>query len=267
MNILILSNCQGDAVLKYLEQKLPANYRKFHIYKWDGNGITDEILNFLKIIDVLIFTFLSKKFEYYSTDPNTKINIFNYINKDCIKIGFGSIFQTAFWPVIPDFSCKGKDDGHNVIIELKKKYSINEILSKFDDNKINFNLQERFNKCEKHTKNIEEYYIKYPDLNIISVTDFIRKNYKEHKLFITHNHPCSYIIIYIVNKIIEILNNKKNLNISQFDNIFQYPAGLHVVGGNWLDSKYIKKELCINYKIIANEKYYKDFIRTIYNHY
>jgi hypothetical protein len=263
MNICIYSNCQGLGIKFYLEKKLNANYYIIENYIYFNNTKLLPI-DILEKADILIFQFTNASHGICSTDTNSNENIFNYTKKDCIKIGIPSIFQSSFWPVIPGFgSCR---DGHSVIKELKDKYNLHEIYTLYDENKIDFKLKERFINCENHTKEIEEYYIKNTYLKIIPVTNFIRQNYKNYKLFFTHCHPTSYIFIHISNEIIKIINKELLLNITNYENIFSYKLEDGCIDDSWADSKYIQNELEIKYiNNNINDDITKNYIKEIYN--
>lgn len=269
MKIIVYSNCQGDAIIKLLKEKITGSYlhiRNYTYFERPNNLPFSELIK----ADIFIFQFTNKKHGICSTDHNNDKNIFSFLKKECIKIGIPSIFQSSFWPVIPGFgSCR---DGHEIINELKQKYSLKEILKLHDDNKINYKLLDRFNKCEKHTKLIEEYYQNNTELTIIPITNFIRNNYKKYKLFITHCHPSIYIFLYIVNEIIKVINKQlyKNNTISYFENIFTYQYDYkveHKGGSVWIiSSEYIIKELGIEYLSDSNEDITKNVIIKVYNH-
>jgi len=246
---------------KLFRKKIKGNYHHIQNYQLIDNKIPPptEILN---IADIFIFQFTNEIHGIYSTNPNSDKNIFNYLKKDCIKIGIPSIFNSSFWPVIP-YGGQNKD-GHNIVLDLKK-FSLNEIFNLYDNNLIDFKLKERFDNCQKHTKDIENYYLTNTTLDIIEITDFIQEYYKKYKLFITHNHPSSYIFIYISNKIIDIINKYKNIKIEYYDNIFNYSLIQWVEGGDWPDSQYIKKELDVNYINHTDENKIKLYIKDIYN--
>ena len=263
MNIVLYSNCQSIGIKYFLEKKLLGTYFIIENYKYFDNPENLPI-NILEKADVFIFQFTNSSHGICSTDINSEKNIFLYLNKNCIKIGIPSIFQSSFWPVIPGFgSCR---DGHEIIKELKFKYSLEEILTLYDNKEIDFKLSERFNKCQEHTKNIENYYLTKTNLDIITITNFIKENYINYKLFITHCHPSCYIFVYIVNEIIKILNVKiENINIINY-NIFDNELIIEgIPSGDWPDSLYIKKELNVNYINNINEEYFKNCIIEIYN--
>lgn len=268
MNIVIYSNCQGKVLIELLNEKLKGHYQHIHNYKYFENPKLLPIST-LNSADIFIFTFTKKNNGICCTDPNNEENIFSFLKKECIKIGIPSIFQSSFWPVIPGFgSCR---DGHEIIKDLKNIYSLNEILKLYDNNKLNFKLYDRFDKCEKHTKLIEEYYQNNTNLITIPITNFIRNNYKKYNLFLTHCHPSIYIFLYITNEIIKIINKQiyNSDTITYFENIFSYDYDYkikHMIGGNdWCNSKYIIKELDIKYFSNVNDNIIKNNISLIYH--
>jgi len=270
VNIVIYSNCQGDVIKKLLSEKLVGNYH--HIQHYLFFKKPEKLPKSILIAaDIFIFQFTNKSHGICSTDENSKKNIFSFLKKDCIKIGIPSIFQSSFWPIIPGPAeslihydhCR---DGYEIIKELKHQKTLNEIFKLFDENKIDFKLKERFHKCEEHTREIENYYLHNTELTIIPITNFIRDNYKEYRLFMSHCHPTIYIFLYIVNGIIKFINKEfyKKDKIMCFENIFKYKYDYKInhlkPGGDWCDSKYIIKELGVKYITNTNEKVIKIII-------
>ena len=269
MNIIFYSNCQSIGLKYFLENKFPSNYVRLENFKFFENNLPLPI-NILKNADIFIFQFTNKSHGIYSTDPTSELNIFKYLKPSCIKIGFPSIFQNSFWPLFSGFEHKSNSAGLDIIKELKKNYSLDEILNKYDNNEINFNLKKRFNECESYTKNLEQFYIlnsNYYNYNVIEITPFIRNNYKKYKLFLSHCHPTTYVYVYITNKIIEILNNKLNLNLELY-NIFNREYIIDIIPGidpyTFQDSKYIIQELNVEYINNTNENYFKNIIKSMY---
>ena len=266
MNIVIYSNCQADAIITLLKKKIKGTYHHIENFKYLNNS---KNLPFekLKKADLFIFQFTKKEHGICSTDINSEENIFNYLKKECLKIGIPSMYQSAFWPILPSYD---SPCGHEIIKEFKKKkYSFEKIYEFYDIKQINFKLKERFNKCEKHTKDIETYYLENTNLTIIPITPFIRNNYKKYKLFLTNNHPSIYIFFYIVNEIIKIINKKNNKNIKNFENIFNNKSNKyieHLEGYYWVDSYYIIKELDVEYiKECKDEIIKQGILQKIYN--
>ena len=261
MNIVIYSNCQANGILYYLKKKYSEGiYTIISNYKYIESR--EQLpLTILNNADVFIFTFVKKEHGIYSTDPLSDTNIFSLLKKDCILFGFASLFMSALWCVTPpggSVTC-----GQEIIKEYKKKYSLSVILDLYDKNLLFFNMEERFNKCLQHTIDHEYIYTNNinHNINIILVSEFILKYYKEHNLFITHCHPSSYIFVYIVNIILQ------KLNINNLYILFESKYDEGVNGGNFPHSKYDIKELNLNYvkNNDINENYTKNSIIEIYN--
>jgi hypothetical protein len=84
----------------------------------------------------------------------------------------------------------------SLILEKRK---IDEILNLYDNGLINFYFKERMNVCMELLKEKDK-------ICDIKVSDFILKNYKNKRLFVTQNHLTPYFNTWITNKILEILN-------------------------------------------------------------
>jgi hypothetical protein len=134
---------------------------------------------------------------------------------------------------------------------------LNDIFKLYDNNKLNFKLKERFNNCEKHTQDIEKYYLENTELPVIPITKFIRNNYKKYRLFISAFHPSIYIYLYTTNEIIKIINKMTNQDIKIYDNIFNYKYDSYDLpcdNESWSNSIYIKNELDVEW--IDNIQHY-----------
>ena len=68
---------------------------------------------------------------------------------------------------------------------ILEEYKIDEILSLYDEDKIDFYFEERMNICMRSLREKEK------DCDI-KVTDFILNNFKDKRLFITQNHLTDY---------------------------------------------------------------------------
>lgn len=262
MNVLIYANCQGNAIQHYLQTKIEGNYSYICNYANVNKQITESHINLFSNADLLIYQYCTSDTSY-STQFDKKSNIFQYLKKDCIKIGITSVYQSCFWPFFPTVLSYGIQpylnnptwiSGFSFIKEYKDAgLNINDIIKLYYEQKIDFKLKERFDHCEKHTRQIEEHYNKYSDIKTkfftIPITKFIRDNYKQHKLFISDSHPTSYIFLYTVNEIIKIFNNIKSQKIEPYENIFSYKIDEGLPGADyyWSDSIYARNELGIEW--------------------
>lgn len=269
MRIVLYANCQGIGILHFLQKKINAHYDRIEHFRYFDNP--DALpMDTIKKADIFIFQFTKSKHGICSTDFNADLNIHQYLKKDCLKIGIPSIYQTSFWPIVPDLNVTV---GYEVIKDLKKKYSLQDVLFMYDKGELDFNLKDRFNACELHTKELEHYYLNNKDDNteIVTVTPFIKRYYRNYRLFLSHCHPTSYIYAYIAHEIINIINKRLNCNISNYDNdIFTHPivptgSNIPVTTHSWKDSKYVKRELNVTYVTEPDDMHFKNIIKRVYN--
>jgi len=92
---------------------------------------------------------------------------------------------------------------------LKKKYSNEEIMTLYYNNKINFEFKKRYDNTIQRIKEKE----KVCDIKITHL--FTLENIQKIKLMHTNNHPTNYVIKYLTNEILKILN----LNTYSFSEI------------------------------------------------
>ena len=172
----------------------------------------------MKSADIFIYQPIDKKHGIYSTDTNIENNIMSYLSPKCKKISFPYIYNSALWILIPpsisdsmigNYGEAGKYINGEPIEKLKMKgHSLDEVLAMYSDGKINFDFENRFNKCIKILKDKEE-------LCDIKVSDYIVNNVRSKKLFYTQNHPSSHIFIHCVNQILQILSINDLCNVNQ----------------------------------------------------
>jgi hypothetical protein len=272
MLVVYYSTCQYEGIHTLIKDFIE-NYEYIYIENWitinNKKNIPIEILN---KADIFIYQYIDKIHGKYSTDLSVPDNILTLLNKDCIIYGLPYIRNDGYWGIIPFSHCyMGCTGGQNEILEYKLKgYSIANILKMYDDNLLNFNQVNRFNNSLQHMEKNEN--IMRNNLNIKSIkqhniylTDFIKNNYKNYDLFVTHLHPASYIYYYIAN---ELLYNYKSIRpyVDIFNNnkIFNGMAGN--VSENFKHSKYSILELSLSFNnILIDDEYYKDMIIKIYN--
>ena len=138
---------------------------------------------------------------------------------------------------------------------IDNKYTLNEILELYKQNKINFNYQKRWD----YTNNILQEKEENCDIKIV---DFIKQNFSKQRLFLLENHPTSIIFINIVNQILEKLKipkiNSNNYNLNDAN----LPGGMIPFDES--------SNIFFNYEFNIepnNVQYYKQIITNIYNFY
>ena len=206
-NVLLYGNCQiCICVLEYIKNI----YKNITIW-WSFNLIENNIpINYdiLKNTDIFIYQPINDSFESYSSKELIK-----YLNENCIKISVPFIFLNSFYPltnkavaVTLDGIIDTREDKYknmilnqDIIIELSKKYSKDEIIELFKNNKIDFNYKKMFD------ENINRIKEKEKECNI-KISDFILSNYKYHQLVKFHLHPTGILIFHYIKQIFKILN-------------------------------------------------------------
>jgi hypothetical protein len=216
MLVLIFTNCQGRPLIKFLPSHF--NVKIFHNYYYINHTQLDtEIESLLSNCDYFIYQPLSTIYPVYNTE-----NMLKYLKNTCKAISFPYIFNDAFTPIYKSIKKDVPSNGEysldnpekiiyvneELIIELKRDgYNLNDILTKYDNNEINFRYQERFSS----SINILIEKEKYTD---VKVSQFIIDNHKKYKLFNYHcedpsvaycNHPSNVLIIEYVNQIFKIM--------------------------------------------------------------
>jgi hypothetical protein len=209
-NLLFCTNCQGPAITKYLQDSKKFNelYNVDYIENWILLKTNDKskYIEKLKICDVFIYQPLKKKHGELSTE--TENGLKTYLKSGCKLISFPYIYNSGLWPFFHHVSDENefypglsgfRITNIEVIKELLKSYSKEQILKLYIDDKINFNYKKRFfdsiSILEENEKNTD-----------IPVSKYILDNYQSKRLFFIKDHPSKYILIYVANKILEILN-------------------------------------------------------------
>lgn len=210
------------------------------------------------------------KNEYNLNESKKKIkNFIDYLKPNCIKIRIPYVFLSALWSLVrvalrdgdnnlsiinPKNEYDYKYLNKEIIINLKKDHTLDNILKLYDDNKINFNYKNNF----EYQINI----LKEKELNTdIKVSNFILKNYKKYKLFHTQNHPTYIILCEMTKQILQILNE----DISNLDSIFKNDE--YIIGGYVYYSKYDINYYNFEFQCNINDNYIKQIIKEIYNLY
>jgi hypothetical protein len=189
----------------------------------------------------------------------------SYLSPKCKTISFPYIYNSSLWVLI----CPANIDGYigdypdidkyinkEPIEKLKiKGYSLYKVLEMYSKGLIDFDYENRFNKCIEILKKKEE-------LCDVKVSDFIKKNIRKHKLFFTQNHPTTCIFIHCVNQILSILGYDH-----KYDE-FAYPENIVKLSGKWPHTSYDIKYWNFKYKNNnINNNWYVKHIKNIYNNY
>ena len=268
-NVGIYANCQGTIGLHFYLKKL---FPQWNFYIMINYGYIKNMLKFnysiINKLDIFIYQPLDIKHGVYSTSIDNKESVINFLNDNCIKISFPYIYNDAFWCLVPkewdsyaiptDKEIHGININgcHNseIILNLKNNQNktLKEILILFINNLIDFKFEERFN-------NTIDIFKKKETLCNIKVVDFIINNYRKKNLFLTKNHPTSYIFEHMLKQILNILNIQKSLDLFDFnnDNLCNLPGRQPYSGHEISFFKY-------EFNVISNNNYYINLINNIY---
>jgi hypothetical protein len=221
MNILFYGNCQTYSVLKTLN--LDKTYSIFHIECWKEIIDQTYFTDIIKKCDIIITQPINDNYrdvDYLSTSyiiKNKKINCKIIIFDSCYFNFY--YFDLTYKMFNNNLMRKPIDYHYNAMIEC---YSDNKSIDYYITNFVNnvdlkssdeletiaeTSLKELQN---KHNNNKEKYNDE--NMYVIGTYEYIKNNYKDKLLFYSMNHPTKYVIQFICEKIIDILNIKNNIN-------------------------------------------------------
>jgi hypothetical protein len=249
--VIFYGNCQVQFIYE--------NWLKYTNYFKDCNinillfhEINTRFLNYIDLFkqcDIIIYQPISEKHNLANTQ-NKENGILQYLKDNCIKICFPSIYLDI-WPFYEE---GGKYIGGYTIDKYRNLYTIQEILQLYDTNMFEFELKTRFDKCIEYMKKKEKLYCD------IIVSDFIVTNYKKTPLFTTQNHPNGIIGLFVAKEICKILD----IDISNIEDFNNTDKLIHP--NKWNYSRYMKKELELEYDIIDNDFHYKYLLIQLYKY-
>ena len=223
-NILLVGNCQTFALEKCLN--LYENYEvrqiMIHSETLNKNDYTILINNY----DIIITQPISESYrelDYLGTNyliDNTKNNTI---------IIFPSCYFDFYYPDLIYYGLSEPVDYHyvNMINNFKDNSSIENYITHCVNNPNLFSKEILLEKAENSFKEMErrdfevkDYILKRKNIYYISITNFVKNNFKEKLLFYSMNHPSKYLIHYISEEIISILNIPNSIlyNLDPLDN-------------------------------------------------
>lgn len=241
-NIVFYTNCQGRiGVSFFLSKKINFKsiiYIETHKAIWLKKDLHKRSTCFggksavssLNNADIFIYQPINRKHGKYSTYIDVDNNILTHLKPDCIKISFPYIYFACLFPLYPSNSAAEIDGGNeydvsseifnkDVIIELRKKHSHDEIVKLYNKNKIDFKFKKNYDETIKRTKQNEKV------CNIKISHLFTMDNIKKIKLMHTYNHPTNFVLKYIANEVLKILNVPQITSEQNYDELL--PKGCH----------------------------------------
>jgi hypothetical protein len=155
---------------------------------------------------------------------------------------------------------------HSVIESYKKDEKIESVFENYIDNKNLKNKEELEDIADRSIEELasrEGEMLKYKnikDCSIITVSDFIKNNYKKKLLFYSMNHPSKHLFKHIIDQIESILNIKADCGIDPLREDYRgilYRCIQNVVEFNIRQEQ--PKMLDINDSKTIIEQYYKTY--------
>jgi hypothetical protein len=191
---VIYANCQGSGIELFLN-KHDVYKDTFVTYTLENHILISQQIpmpiDLLKEASLFIYQPVGEKHGCYATN-----HLKSCLPKDCQCISFPYIYNSALWPL---FEENQFIIGEEIIRELfEKGVSLKSVVDLFCEERIDFQFEQRFQRSLAILKQKEQE----TDVNI---SDFITRNIKTEKLFLTQSHPTSVVFIHCVNQILERL--------------------------------------------------------------
>lgn len=222
MNVLFYGNCQVKDVLNILN--LGNTYNIFHIECYIESKINkQDFTDIIKKCDIIITQPI--KDNYKDVDYLSTSYIIKHKKSNCKLILFDSCyfyfyyFDLTYKIFNNDILHKPIDYHYNEMIECYNnnksiEYYINNFVNNLDlktSKELEIIAQNSLEQLQNRHKNTEEKY-KYENIFIIGIHEYIKNNYKDKLLFYSMNHPTKYVIQFICEKIINILQIENTLD-------------------------------------------------------
>lgn len=268
--ILVCTNCQGDAIIKYL-RNIPEFTQKYSI-DWIKNWVLVKTHNkqpYLdKLMDCDVFIYQPLKDKHGELSTETPEGLMQYLKPDCQLISFPYIYSSAYWPFFHHVS-KGNEfhpglsgfkiTNHNIVADLLKTHTKHKIYAMYQEDKIDFTYKENFKITMDKLRENES-------TTTIKVVDYIVENYTTRRMFLTKDHPTKYILIYCANKILELLNINDRLDENKFtENYHGMPDSSYNRPDNkWPITEQCAKELGLHYYDEDAKSFWLSIIALIY---
>ncbi len=258
-NLVFYTNCQGGIGIRNLLSSKVKFKNVYYIETfstiWNNEELPIDIIN---RADIFIYQPINSKYGKYSTDTNIPNNILTHLNTRCIKISFPYIYFACLYPLFYSNAAAEIDGGNpydiskivnkDIIIDLKKTHTNQEIILLYDTHKIDFKFEENYINTIERIQNAEKF------CNVKITPLFTLENIKKTQLMHSNNHPTNYVLKYLTNEILKILE----LNTSNFEEF-----NVELLGGvpysiysynyykfDWLEPKHCNEDV---YKTLLND--------------
>lgn len=246
-NCILFGNCHCSGVKKFLEystffeQYEVQQFANWELIKDNNNMVIPTHL--IKDADLVIYQPLSDVYDCYSTNKQNPDSFFQLLKDDCKTVSFPRIHNNALFPIFHKNNCKQLFYG-----TIKNQVdSLQQLAYLYKNDLIDYDFTNRMNNNYRISKDKEA------DCDI-KIADFIYNNVSNEKLFLTQDHPTSFVFNKLTSLICEQLDleydYEKGLdapeNITQLeDSVYkseekQYPLSRYAI--RHYDFKYAKEE-------------------------
>lgn len=187
------SNCQGGAILHFLKKtRLVDHFRFTQVNNWQiilGEQPRDLLYESLRTADVL---FYQPTGEFHCVDkeivPPVDKLIAEFVPKGALKIAWAYQFNHGFFPFL---NVGPGADGWIVSREIRKWIAADRVgfFCAYDDGpvSVHYDCALRFVECLAEQSRREQEC----DIRMVP---FILQNFAKHRLFLTQNHPTSFLL-------------------------------------------------------------------------
>ncbi len=200
-HVVIFGSCQGAALARLLRLSLPRwRYRLFHFWNNPGGiaGVrpAEEILEMLATADYAIYQPLSPERGELSADA-----IADAIADAPEVVTFPRILNDGFASL-----SRASEEAEEAILGqryvfrlLEDGHSRRSVLERFRDGEIEFEQRSRFDlSLERLSQQEQSRGVMAP------ISDFIAAEHRRRRLFLTHNHPTTWLLAELCARIREL---------------------------------------------------------------
>lgn len=244
---ILFGNCHCSGVKKFLEystffeQYEVEQFANWELLKDEQNMVIP--IHLIKNADLVIYQPLSDVHDCYSTNKQNPDSFFRLLKEECKTVSFPRIHNNALFPIFH------KNDRKEIFYGIVKNpvESLQQLAFLYNNNLIDYDFDNRMRQNYSVSKDKEV------DCDI-KIVDFIYNNISNHKLFLTQDHPTSFVFNKLTASICDHLEIEYDYergtqaleNISELvDSVYkskekQYPISRYAI--RHFDFKYAKKE-------------------------
>jgi hypothetical protein len=193
---ILVGNCQCSGVREFLQySEFFKHYNVIQYANWELiNSNTSIPTHTLQSADLVIYQPLSDVYNCLSTNKNNPDSFLNILNETCNTISFPRIHNNMLFPIF-----RKNKTSLNIYGTINNKIeSLEHACYLYNNDLIDYDFDNRYN---------NNYYIsklKETDCDV-KIIDFIYKNIANTKLFLTADHPTSFVFNEVTKQICEHL--------------------------------------------------------------